>query len=147
MFNKNKKIIQIEPWINHQEAIQLLRVVKNKYVTENKLTQEFENLIKDLTGSKHAISISNGSLALFAILKALGIGPGDEVIVPDMTFIATANSVLMTGAKPILCDVKTDNWGIDPVGVRKLINEKTKAVIPVHLYGYAANLDELKLIT
>lgn len=147
MFNKNKKITQIEPWIDYQEAIQLLRVVKNKYVTENKLTQEFENLIKNLTGSKHAISITNGSLALFAILKALNIGPGDEVIVPDLTFIATANSVLMTGAKPILCDINTNNWAIDPEKVEKLINKKTKAVIPVHLYGFAADLDQLRLIT
>ena len=141
-----KKIIQIEPWINYEEAIQLLRVVKNRYVTENTLTKEFETRIKSLTNSKHAISIANGSLAIFAILKVLGIGPGDEVIVPDLTFVATVNSVLMTGAKPILCDIKKDNWGIDPVEVEKLITKNTKAIIPVHLYGYSASVEELNLI-
>ena len=144
MFKKNKKIIQIEPWINHQEAFQLLRVIKNKYLTENKLTEEFENKIKELTKSKYAVSIANGSLAIYAILKVLGIGPGDEVIVPDLTFVATANSVLMTGAKPILCDVKKENWGIDPNQVLKLINKNTKAVIPVHLYGFSASILKLK---
>ncbi len=144
MLKKKKKIIQIEPWINHEEAFQLLRVIKNNYVTENQLTKEFENQIKELTKSKFAISIANGSLAIFAILKALGIGPGDEVIVPDLTFIATANSVIMAGAKPILCDIKRENFGIDPDKVLKLINSKTKAIIPVHLYGLSANILELR---
>lgn len=147
LFNKNSQIIQIEPWINYEEAFQLLRVIKNRYVTEYKLTQEFENKIRTLTNSKHAISITNGTLALYVILKTLGIGKGDEVIVPDLTFIATANAVLMTGAKPVLCDVNLSNWGIDPNKVESLITEKTKAVIPVHLYGSCVDIIKLKEIS
>ena len=143
----SKRIIQIEPWINYEEAVQLLRVVKNKYVTEYKLTLEFENKIKKLTNSQHAISITNGTLALYVILKALEIGPGDEVIVPDLTFIATANAVIMAGAKPVLCDVSLDDWGLEPEKVQNLITEKTKAIIPVHLYGSSSNLIALKDIS
>ena len=117
---KKKNIVQIEPWINYQEAFQLLRVIKSKYITEQNLTNEFETLIKQLTKSKYAISISNGTLALYVTLKTLGIGPGDEVIVPDLTFIATSNAVLMTGAKPILCDVSLEDWGLDTERVEAL---------------------------
>ena len=127
------KIIQIEPWIGHEELEQLKRVIDSTYVVEHNLTREFESMIKDLTGSKHAIAMTNGTVALYCCLKALGIGPGDEVIVPDMTFIATSNSVIMAGATPVLCDVTKDTFCLDPKEVRKLICSKTKAIMPVHL--------------
>ena len=137
-------INQIEPWIDEEEREQLHRVIDSTFVTESSLTKEFEQQIKDLTGSKHAIAMTNGTAALFCCLKALGIGEGDEVIVPDMTFIATANAVLMAGATPIMIDVSKKDLGIDPVKLKKYINPNTKAVMPVHLYGGAANLKEIK---
>ena len=139
-------INQIEPWIDNEEKEQLLRVIESTYVTEHNLTKEFEQKIKDLTGSKHAVSMTNGTAALFCCLKSLGIGPGDEVIVPDMTFIATANAVIMTGATPIIVDVLQEDLGIDCAKIREKISSSTKAIIPVHLYGGAANLYQLQKV-
>lgn len=136
-------IIQIEPWIDNEELIQLKRVVDSTFVTESKLTKEFEEKIKTLTGSKHAISITNGTAALFCCLKALNIGPGDEVIVPDLTFIATANAVIMAGATPIFCDVTENNFCFDTEEAKKLLTPKTKAIMPVHLYGQCSNMDKI----
>jgi len=136
-------IPQIEPWIDESELLQLRRVIESTYVTENKLTEEFESLIRDLTGAKYAVSLMNGTVALFCCLKALGIGSGDEVIVPNLTFIATANAVLMAGAKPIFCEVKEDTLCMDYESVKTLINKNTKAIMPVHLYGQSADMEEL----
>ena len=133
-------IPQIEPWIDEKELIQLKRVIDSTYVTENELTKEFEALIRKLTGSKHAIAMTNGTVALYSCLKAIGVGPGDEVIVPDMTFIATANAVIMAGATPVFCDVRKDTFCINISKVEKLITNKTKAIMPVHLYGQSAEM-------
>ncbi|MFL2587536.1 MAG: DegT/DnrJ/EryC1/StrS family aminotransferase, partial [Flavobacteriaceae bacterium] len=75
--------------------------------------------------------------------KSLKIGRGDEVIVPNLTFIATANAVIMAGAKPVFCEVEKENLGICPKRIKSLINNKTKAIIPVHLYGYPCKMDEI----
>ena len=133
-------IPQIEPWIDELELVQLKRVVDNTYVTEH---QEFEGLIRDLTGSSYAVSMSNGTVALFCCLKALGIGPGDEVIVPNMTFIASSNSVLMAGATPVLCDINKTNLCIDQQKCEELITKKTKAIMPVHIYGQSCDMHNL----
>lgn len=139
-------IPQIEPWIDENELKHLTRLVDNKYVVENVLTKEFEQLVKDHTGSKHVIAVTNGTMALYSCLAALGIGPGDEVIVPNLTFIATANSVIMAGAKPVFCDVDFDTMCIDTNLVESLITDNTKAIIPVHLYGESADLYTLQKI-
>jgi len=134
------KIIQIEPWIDNSELEQLKRVIESTFLTEHKLTAEFEEGIRNLTGAKYAIATSNGTTALYCGLKALGIGFGDEVIVPDLTFVATSNAVIMTGATPIFCDVEKDNLGIDVEKGESLITEKTKAIMPVHLYGQSSDM-------
>lgn len=136
-------IIQIEPWIDDAELEELKRVVASTYVIEHELTAEFEARIRDLTKSSHALSICNGTMALFCCLKAAGIGPGDEVIVPDMTFIATANAVVLAGAKPIFCDVDPGSLCLDVQAAELLITPRTKAVMPVHLYGLAADMDAI----
>lgn len=133
-------IPQIEPWIDENELKHLKRLVDNRYVVENKLTAEFEQLVRDHTGSKHAISVCNGTIAIYCCLKSLGIGEGDEVIVPNLTFIATANAVIMAGATPIFCDVDIDSMCIDYKLIESLITDRTKAVIPVHLYGNSVDL-------
>lgn len=139
-------IIQIEPWIDDEELEQLKRVVHNTFVTEHELTKEFESLIKDLTGSKYAVAITNGTAALYCCLKALDIGLGDEVIVPDMTFIASSNAVLMANARPILCDINHKTLCIDPNKIEELITPQTKAIMPVHLYGQSADMDAIMKI-
>ena len=134
-------IIQTEPFINQSDSKILKKVIARKYVTEDKYTKIFENKIKSYTGSKYAISVNNWTSGLYCCLKAFNIGPGDEVIVPNLTFIATSNAVLMTGATLVLCEVSQDDMCIDLKKLEKLINKKTKAVIPVHLYGNCCNMN------
>lgn len=120
--------------------MQLQRVIQSTYLVEHDLTREFEELTRQLTGSAFAIAFMNGTTALYCCLVALGIGPGDEVIIPDLTFIATANAVLMAGAKPVFCDVDKDTFCMDLTSARKRISKNTKAVMPVHLYGQSADM-------
>tara|TARA_R110000824_G_scaffold234655_1_gene423271 strand:- start:22 stop:1110 length:1089 start_codon:yes stop_codon:yes gene_type:complete len=136
-------IPQIEPWIDGTELKYLKKVIDSTYVTEHALTHEFEERIKDSTGSKYAISVCNGTAALFCCLRALGIGPGDEVIVPNLTFIATANAVILAGATPVFCDITRDTLSIDVAKAQECVSDKTKAIIPVHLYGFSADMDEV----
>ena len=136
-------IPQIEPFIDECELEYLKAVINSTYVTEHKLTHEFEEKIEDLTGAKHAIAVCNGTAALFCCLKSLDIGTGDEVIVPNLTFIATANAVLMAGATPVLCDIKKDDLSFDISKLEKCISNKTKAIMPVHLYGFSADMDAI----
>ncbi len=135
-------INQIEPWIDDSELTELKRVIDSTFVTEAALTEEFEVMTKELTGSKYAISVTNGTMALFCALKALGIGKNDEVIVPNLTFIASANAVILAGATPVLCDIDPITFCIDINKAEKLCNNKTKAIMPVHLYGQSADMEK-----
>ena len=136
-------ITQIEPWIDNDELKELTRVIESTFVVEHNLTKEFEEMICELTGSKYAVAMTNGTAALFCCLKALDIGVGDEVIVPNMTFIASANAVLMAGATPVLCDIDDKTFCISMDEAEKCITEKTKAIMPVHLYGQSADMDAI----
>ena len=104
-------------------------------------------MTKTMTGSKYAIAMTNGTVATFCALKALNIGAGDEVIVPNMTFIASANAVLMAGAIPVLCDVYKNTFCIDVEEAEQLINKKTKAIMPVHLYGQSADMAKIQSLS
>jgi len=136
-------IPQVQPWINEEELNELKRIIDSTFVTEHALTEEFENMNKELTGAKYAIAMCNGTAALFCCLKALVIGNGDEVIVPDITFIATANSVILAGAKPVFCEIDQNTFCIDPSKIEELITKNTKAIMPVHLYGQSADMDAI----
>lgn len=105
--------------------------------------EKFEHSFAAYTGAAYATSVNNGTAALHLALMALGIGPGDEVIVPDFTYIATANAVIYTGAKVVFVDVLSHNWQINPAEIAKKITAHTKAVIIVHLYGAACNMNEI----
>jgi perosamine synthetase len=100
-------------------------------------------MFAEFCGTRFAIATSNGTTALHLILVALGIGKGDEVIVPSMTFIATANAVLYTGAVPVFVDSEDHTWNIDPQLIERAITPRTKAIIPVHLYGHPADMDPI----
>ena len=136
-------IVQIEPWIDEGELRELKRVVDSTFLVEHDLTREFEKMTARLTGSKHAIAVCNGSMALYVCLKALGIGPGDEVIVPDLTFVATANAVIMAGATAVLCEIREDTFCLDVERAAKLLTPRTRALMPVHLYGQSADMGEV----
>ena len=101
---------------------------------------DFERAFADLCGSKHAVATNNGTTAIHLILAALNIGPGDEVIVPVLTYIATANAVRYCGAEPVFVDVEPDTMNMDPALFEAAITERTRAVIPVDLYGHPADM-------
>jgi perosamine synthetase len=121
----------------------ILKPLNTGWVVQGPFVEEFENKWSKYTGAKHSIAVSNCTTALHLSLASLGIKGGDEVIVPSFTWVATANAVEYTGAKPVLCDVETGTFNIDISHIEKLINKKTKAIIPVHLFGLAVNMDEL----
>lgn len=100
----------------------------------------FERGFARYVGVRHAVAVSNGTVALHLALRALGVGPGDEVIVPDLTFAATAHTVLEAGATPVLVDVDPETWCIDPAAVERAVTRHTRVIMPVHLYGHPANM-------
>lgn len=108
-----------------------------------KYVRAFEGKVGSLLGAKHVVAVNSGTAALHSVLMALGVKPGDEVIVPSFTFVATANVVLASGARPVFVDTKED-YNMDPKEVKKAITGKTKAVIPVHVFGYPADMDEIR---
>ncbi len=138
-----EKIIQVEPWIDQNELIQLKRIIESTYVTESKLTKEFEELTKNYTNSEFALSICNGTAGLFCALKALDIKDDDEVLIPNITFIASATPVILAGAKIRLIDVDPKTACIDIDSLRKNITSKTKVIMPVHLYGISCEMEEI----
>ena len=144
-----KKYIPIsKPWITKREIEliqeQLLRSnLTSSSIEGGKIVQELERKIASFLKVKHVIAVNSGTSALLASLMALNISSGDEVIVPSFTFMATANAVLMVGAKPVFADITLDNYGLDPKDVERKITSKTKAIIVVHLYGYPAHIEQL----
>ncbi len=103
----------------------------------------FEAAFSEFTGVEHSLSVSNGTVALHVALVALGIGPGDEVLVPALTYVASANAVTYTGATPVFVDSEPEFWQIDIAAAELKITERTRAIMPVHLYGHACNMDEV----
>ena len=107
---------------------------------------ELEEKLAAYTGAKHCISVANGTDALQIVQMAFGIGPGDEVITPGFTYIATAETVALLGAKPVYVDVDPKTYNIDPALIEAVITSRTKAIIPVSLYGQCANFDVINEI-
>lgn len=123
----------------------VLQAIRSGRVAQGPLVEQFESQCAQMAGVNHAIAVSNGTVSLEAALAVLGVGPGDEVITTPFTFAATLNSVLTTGATVRFADIR-DDFTIDPESIRALINSKTKALIPVHLYGLCADMDAISEI-
>ena len=121
----------------------LSEVIDQKFPNDGEYTRRFEAEIAKISGSQYAVAVTSCTAALFLGLRACGIGLGDEVLVPDLTFIATANAVSLAGAKAVLVDIEEKTLGIDPSRIEGAITERTKAIIPVHLSGRCALMDEL----
>ena len=139
-----KFINQMEPTYGKEEKKEILDYLNSGgWIMEFKKTREFEELICKYTGAKYCSVTVNGTIAIFIALYALGIKPGDEVIIPDYTMIATPNSIKLCGAKPILVDIDKKNLCLDIDEVKKKINKKTKAIIHVSINGRAGDLDKL----
>ncbi len=103
----------------------------------------FEDEVAEYVGVKHAIGVANGTDALVLSLRALGIGPGDEVITTPYTFYATSESIDLVGATPVFADIKEDNFTLDPISVREKLSDKTRAIIPVHIFGCPVDMGEI----
>ncbi len=127
-----------------EEEEAVLNVLRSRWLTMGAVTQEFETQFANRTGSKHAFAVSNATQALHLACLALGIGPGDEVIVPSLTFVATANAVLYTGAEVRFADIiGPDELTVDPASIEQAITPRTKAVIVMHYAGYPCRMREI----
>jgi dTDP-4-amino-4,6-dideoxygalactose transaminase len=139
------------PFLGKEELDAVNLVLKSGGLTSSanlggKNVQEFEKLVSSFVKSKYAVAVNSGTAALQAALYALDIKSGDEVLLPSFTFVATANSVVSVGAKPVFVDILKDNYTMDPADLKKKITKKSKAIIPVHLYGNVAYIDEISEI-
>jgi len=138
------KIPIAEPDIGEEELQDVIEAVKSGWVSsKGPFIEEFERSFSGYINVKHGVATSNGTTALHLALVALGIGEGDKVVVPSLSFIATANAVTYTGARPVFLDSHPDYWCIDPSKIEKKIDSRTKAVLVVHLYGHPCNMDEI----
>ena len=141
------KTFVASPYLGGNEKKYVLECLDENWISsKGKFLHLFEKSFSQFSGCRHGVSVSNGTVALHLALMALDIGPGDEVIVPDLTFGATMNAVIHSGATPVLVDVDKDSWGLDPEKVKKALSSKTKAIMPVHLYGRPAKMNELMKI-
>jgi len=113
------------------------------YWAKGPFVEEFEAGLESYLGVEHAVVVNSGTTALVAALRAAGVGPGDEVIVPSFTFIATANAVRLVGADPVFADVERETYGLDPESVEARVTDRTAAVVPVHLYGAPCRIEPL----
>jgi perosamine synthetase len=133
-----------EPDIGEKEIDYVDDAVRSGWVSSHgEYISRFENNFKSYIGTKYGLTTSNGTTALHLALSAIGIKSGDEVIVPDLTFISPVNAVLYNNGTPILCDINKENWCLDTEKLEKLITKKTKAIIVVHLYGNSADMDRI----
>ncbi|MBA4719293.1 MAG: DegT/DnrJ/EryC1/StrS family aminotransferase [Nitrosopumilus sp.] len=140
------------PIVGKEEISAVTSILRNGALTSaanqgGKHVQAFEKSVASFVKSKYAIAVNSGTAALQAALYALDIKKGDEVLVPSFTFVATANTIVSTGAKPVFVDILKENYTIDSDDLQKKITKKTRAIIPVHLYGNVANIERLSEIT
>ncbi|OGK30477.1 hypothetical protein A3F29_00540 [Candidatus Roizmanbacteria bacterium RIFCSPHIGHO2_12_FULL_33_9] len=140
------KIPQVNPYFTKDEEKEVLNTLRTSWVTEGPKAKDFISEMLKMTGARYGVLAPNGTLALYMSLMILGIGPGDEVIVPDFTMIASSNAVYLTGATPVFVDVKIDDLNIDSSKIEKAMTKKTKAIMPVHIYGAACDMDKITQI-
>jgi perosamine synthetase len=141
----NYKYPVYQPSLNGNEKKYVNECLDSTWISsKGRFIANFEAGFSEFTKIKHVIAVPNGTIALHLALLTLGIKRGDEVIVPTLTYVATANSVTYTGAKPVFVDSLSGTWQIDPDDIRRKITKRTKAIMPVHLYGYPSNMNEIK---
>jgi perosamine synthetase len=136
-------IPQAKPAIGDEEVSAVTEVLKSGMLAQGKKVEELEKAFANFLGVKHAIAVANGTCALELAMMGAGIKKGDEVITTPFTFVATTNAICMAGAKPVYADIDIDTFNISVDSIRKCISKKTKAILPVHLYGLPANMNEI----
>jgi perosamine synthetase len=132
-----------KPLIGDEEKEAILAVLESGRLAQGPKVQEFEEEFAGFCGVRHAIATSSGTTALLTALLAHRIGLGDEVITSPFTFIASANAILFTGARPIFVDIEEESYNIDPAFIEEKITSRTRAIMPVHLYGYPCDMDRI----
>ena len=137
------KIPLVRPYFDSEELEEIKKVLDSGWVTQGPKVKEFEDKITDYLGVKHAIAVTNCTSALHLALISIGVKRGDEVLVADFTFPATGHAVLYCGAKPVFVDVDLKTYNINPELIEEKINDKTKAIIPVHTFGQPAEMDKI----
>jgi perosamine synthetase len=134
------------PYLGPEEEQAVAEVLRSGWLAQGPRVAEFERCVAEYVGARHAVATSNGTTALQLALTALGIGPGDEVVVPSLTFIATANAVLHAGATPVFVDVEPGTYTMDPEAAAAAVTPRTRALMPVHQLGLAADMDRLSAV-
>lgn len=142
-----KKIPWWQPQIGSQEKKIIGKVLAANFPNEGEFTTLFEQRIAKLLGCQYVVAVTSGTTALFLALKGLGVGYGDEVIVPDLCFVAAPNAIDLTGAKPVLVDINPKTLGLDIAHLQKAITGRTKAIIPVHISGHGPDLASILKIS
>jgi len=135
-----------KPYQNEEEINEVVDTIKSGWWTTGPKTLRFESEFNKFIGSKYSVSVSSWTAAAHLALEAIGLKPGDEVIIPSITFTATAEIVCYFGAKPVIVDIQEETLNIDPIEIEKKINQKTKAIIPVHYGGQPCDMDEINII-
>ncbi len=137
------KIFQMNPYIGDEEVQEIADSVKNNWVTEGPKAKQFIEQILKYTGAKYGVLANNGTIALYLALLVLGIKKGDEVIVTDFSFYASASVIHWIGATPVFVDITRDDFNIDVSKIEHKITPRTKAIMPVHIYGCSADMDPI----
>jgi perosamine synthetase len=132
-----------EPWISNEDKKIVNKTLSQSMLTLGPQLEKFESDFSKYSNAKYAIAVSNCTAALHLSLMALGIKKNDEVIIPDLTFVADANAILACNAKPIIVDINKENFFLSISNIKKNITKKTKAIIPVHIYGQVCNIEEI----
>lgn len=143
---ERRTIAIASPVTGEEEWLEIRESIESGWLTQGPKVKEFENLFAELHAVKHALAVTSCTTGLHLALVALDIGPGDEVIVPAFTWIATANVVVQCGATPVFVDVNRMTFNLDPIALADKISDKTKAIIPVHLFGLCADMDAIKAV-
>lgn len=146
--SENRPFIPVaEPLLGGKELEYVTDCIKSGWISSlGKYVQDFEKCFAEYCGVQYGIATSNGTVALHLLAATLDLGPGDEVIMPSLTFVATANAIRYTGATPVFVDSEPETWNIDPNTVAEAITPRTKAILAVHLYGHPADMDPLRTI-
>ena len=137
------KVPFFSPSISNLDKKVVTEALNGKLLTNGPRLTQFEKKFARFVNSRYAVGVSNATAGLHLSLKVLGVGKNDEVVVPDMTFIATANAVLLSGAKPVLVDVEKETMNISPESIFASLSKRTKAIIPVHFAGRPCNMKKI----
>ena len=132
-----------QPELGDEETARVAEAIAEGFPNDGRMTEEFAAKIAAIAGAEFGVGVSSGSAAIYCALVACGVRPGDEVILPDITFVATANAVALAGARAVLVDVRREDFGIEPKAVRAAITPTTAAIVPVHVNGRGGALDEI----